>query len=396
MTHSRIAIIDVDSFYVSCERLFRPDLASVPTVVLSNNDGCVIARSQETKAMGVGMGQPLFQVDNLTRRQLRTLSSNYALYGDLSDRIMTVLRRYSPLVEVYSIDEAFIDMSLVAEQDLQAAMSAIRTAIDRVVGVPVSIGCGPTKTLAKLCAFMAKNDPLMSGVCSWWDHHHRIPELPLGEVWGIGRRWSRKITQATGAATVADLVAIDPGLLRRLTSVAGVRTREEILGRVCYPLKERTGPPGVATTSRTFGSTVWEPEQLRNALWCFLESSHRKVVKSGQVAGSVSLFAATARHQEGYVIHSAQFRLAEHTDDLQRMWDQVAPWLDNLPVRLWARAGVTLLSLRDRGCVQGKLFTEHHPTREIPYVDHKKWETRRDYLTPQYTTKWSDVPVIGG
>jgi DNA polymerase V len=396
MNPTVIAIIDADSFYVSCERLFKPDLASEPTVVLSNNDGCVIARSKEAKAIKVGMGQPLFQVDNLTRRQLRTLSSNYALYGDLSDRIMNVLRRYSPLVEVYSIDEAFIDMSLVAEQDLEATMSEIRTAIHRLVGIPVSIGCGPTKTLAKLCSHVAKTDPSLHNVCSWWDHHHRLGSLPLDEVWGIGRRWSRKITQATGATTVADFVAIDPGLLRRLTSVAGVRTREELMGRVCYPLNERASPPGVATTSRTFGSTVWEPDQLRNALWCFLESAHRKVVKSGQVAGGVSLFAATARHQEGYIIQSAQFRLAEHTDDLQRMWDQVAPWLDKLPVRLWARAGVTLWSLRDRGCVQGKLFTEHYPTREIPYVDHKKWETRRDFLTPQYTTRWSDVPVIGG
>jgi len=395
MAQSRIAIVDADSFYVSCERLFQPSLAGVPTAVLSNNDGCVIARSKETKALGVRMGQPMFQVDRAARRQIRALSSNYALYGDISDRIMNILRRHSPLVEVYSIDEAFVDLGHVPEDGLEAAMADIRTSIGRLVGIPVSIGCAPTKTLAKLCSHLAKTDPALSGVCSWWSHGHLVPSLPLDEVWGIGRRWSRRIREATGAETVADLLAIDPGLLRRLTSVVGLRTREELTGRVCHPLREGFRRPQMLSSSRTFGSTVWEPDQLRNAVWCFLESAHRKMAREGLAAGGVSLFAATSRHEEGYAVHSAQFRLAEHTDDLQRIWDQVAPWLDGVPVRLWARAGVTLWSLREKGCLQGRLFREHHPTREIPHVDHRKWETRREFLTPAYTTRWDQVPVIG-
>jgi DNA polymerase V len=165
----KIAILDCNNFYCSCERLFQPEFEKTPTAVLSNNDGCIIARSQEVKDLGVKMGQPVFKLDKKIKNGIKKFSSNYALYGDISDRIVNVLKREIPEMEIYSIDESFLDLTHIPTSQLEEEMTRLKKLIYKVVGIPVSIGVGPNKTLAKLCNYISKNDPSYSGVCSYWE-----------------------------------------------------------------------------------------------------------------------------------------------------------------------------------------------------------------------------------
>ena len=195
----KIGIIDANNFYVSCERVFNPISIGRPTVVLSNNDGCVIARSQEAKDLGIKMGEPFFQRrDFMEEHRFCVYSSNYNLYGDMSDRVMAVIKEYSKQVEVYSIDEAFVDFSNIPDKELIPTLELIQYEVKQRVGIPVSIGVGPNKTLAKLTSHIAKKQPSYKGICSYWEFknfRNDLYEIPIDEIWGIGRKWSKKFKE---------------------------------------------------------------------------------------------------------------------------------------------------------------------------------------------------------
>jgi DNA polymerase V len=393
VSDKKIAIVDVNNFYVSCERLFQPSFKKKATVVLSNNDGCVIARSQESKDLGIKMGQPLFQLDDEVKEKISKFSSNYALYGDISDRIINILKREVPTIEVYSIDEAFLDLTHIPEHNLLTELTRLKQLIAKLVGVPVSIAVAPNKTLAKLCNHLAKKNESMNGACSYWDVKETIQNIDIGEVWGIGSKYNNKLNQA-GISTVTNFKTMDPGVIRNLMHSPGVKTFLELHEVLCYPLVTKFKKPKMITTSRTFGSTVWEPDQLLNAVWQFTRNCHRKMVKENLTVNACSIFATTNKFDDNYFVFTYQFKLKWQTDDLQTIWNQIAPIIKSMPVRLYYKAGVCFYNLKNKNCKQELLFDEIVDFHEIPYVEDCKWDTRRDFLTPQYTTSWKDIPVL--
>lgn len=260
------ALVDCNNFYVSCERLFRPDLKGRPVVVLSNNDGCAVSRSQEAKDLGVQMGQPWFQLQDLVRRYgLVAFSSNYTLYADLSDRVMSVLRDMAPRIEVYSIDESFLDLTGI--RDREELSRQLRNRVLRWVGIPVCVGIGSTKTRAKLANHIAKKNPSLSGVfdlealgleeqAAW------LSRIKVGEVWGVGRKISRRL-EAAGVLTVADLQACDTESIRQQFSVTMARTVAELNGVSCLDMKEVAPAKQQIMVSRSFGRPVLTLEELQ-------------------------------------------------------------------------------------------------------------------------------------
>jgi DNA polymerase V len=389
----KIAILDVNNFYVSCERLFQPDFKSKPTVVLSNNDGCIIARSQESKDLGIKMGQPLFKLEDTIKTKLKKFSSNYALYGDISDRIINILKREVPKVEVYSIDEAFLDLTHIPIDSLESEMGRLKELIWKLVGVPVSIGVAPTKTLAKLCNYISKKTPEANGICSFWNNQDKLDVIGIDEVWGIGSKYSKRLKEI-GVTTVKDFKMLSSITVRNMMHITGLRTWTELNEVICHPITTEFKKPKMITTSRTFGTTVWEPNQLKNALWQFTHNCHRKLIREDLQVTGCSIFVTTNRFDENYFVYSKQFKLKWQTDDLQTIWNQIAAIIQDIPVRLWYKAGVCFHHLKPKDVKQEVIFYEKLQQHEIPVVDEVKWETRRDFLTPGYTTNWKDIPVL--
>lgn len=394
VSNKKIAILDCNNFYASAERLFQPEFENKPTVVLSNNDGCIIARSQEVKDLGVKMGQPLFKLDKQLKNQINKFSSNYALYGDLSDRIANILKREVPKLEIYSIDESFLDLSHIETENLEEEMTRLKKLIYKLVGIPVSIGVGPNKTLAKLCNYISKKDPSYSGVCSYWQLSSEVVNsIDIGEVWGVGRKFERKLKNIE-CNTVGDFKKLSPITVRGMMHTPGIRTQLELNEVLCYEIVTKFKKPKMITTSRTFGSTVWEPKQVQNAIWTFLNNCHRKLKLEGLNVSGISVFATTNRFDDNYFVWSSQFKLSEQTSDLQQIWNQVFPIIEEMPVRLYYKAGVCFWGLRPQDKKQGVIFKEKHQFCEIPHVEHIKWETRRDFLSPKWTTSWDEIPKI--
>ena len=262
-----IAIIDVNNFYVSCERVFNPKLENKPVVVLSNNDGCAISRSNEAKALGIKMGVPFFQIkDMVNANKLIALSSNYTLYLDMSDRVMTVLSKFSPDQEIYSIDESFLDLTSFKSKDLIQYGQEIKARVYKGLGLPVSIGIGSTKTLSKLANHIAKKNSSFKGVCNlnvmdqdtletWMSH------IPVSEVWGVGRSLTPKLNQL-GIMSVLDLKQADPDYIREQFSIVLEKTVRELNGVMCMELKDVEQPNKEIMVSRSFGRRVKNKQEL--------------------------------------------------------------------------------------------------------------------------------------
>lgn len=391
----KIAIIDANNFYVSCERLFNPQFGTQPTVVLSNNDGCIIARSQEVKDMGIKMGQPLFQLEKEKKEKIKKFSSNYTLYADISDRIATILKRLVPKVEIYSIDESFLDLSHISEDKILEECQKIKETVQKLTGIPVSIGVAPNKTLAKLCNFLSKKDKVTySGVCSYYDIDRQIlDDIDIDEVWGIGRNYKKRL-QKLEVSNVSDFIKLDPSIVKKFLHVTGLRTWLELSGGLCHQVETEFKIPKMITSSRTFGSTVWEFEQIKNAFWTFLENCQTKLVKEELTVSKVTLFATTNRFDDNYYVWSITIRLLEQTSDIQQIWNQIAFHLESLPVRLYYKAGIQFHNLYPKNIKQESLIYEDFEEVGVPEVDSQKWMTRRDFLSNNYTTSWEEIPKV--
>jgi DNA polymerase V len=419
---SGYALVDGNNFYVSCERVFRPTLEGRPVVVLSNNDGCAVARSAEVKALGVKMGTPWFQMQALARKHgIIALSSNYELYADLSARMMGVLAQFSPDQEIYSIDECFLGMDGFAHLDRMAYGREIRERVRRWVGIPVCVGFAATKTLAKLANHCAKKGLAgRDGVCDFArltpdERSALFATLPVDEVWGVGRRLSAQLIEE-GIATVEALRTADPKGLRRRYSVVLERTHAELNGESCLTLDDAVANKQQIMSSRSFGQYVYDLEPLKEAVASYISVAAHKLRRQHSVAGMVQVYIRTnpfkaeaPQYQRGLNVP-----LPEPTDDTLRLI-RVAHWaLKKIyrPGYAYQKAGVCLMDLSDAATVQKSLFcSSKDNTRLMQAMDRinatfgrgtlhsaaegmrKEWTMKREMKTPAYTTRWDQLPL---
>jgi DNA polymerase V len=318
MSATAIALIDANNFYVSCERVFQPKLRNRPVVVLSNNDGCVIARSNEAKALGVKMGAPLFKTQHLVEAyDVAVYSSNYALYGDMSQRVMDALQEFTPEVEVYSIDEAFMGLEDEGGAGLRARGTEIREKVRQWTGIPVSVGIGHTKTLAKIANRVAKKEETAQGVFDLTpvSEQTRVLEgTAVEDVWGVGPAYA-KLLKAAGIHTARKLRDADRRWIRRRMTVVGARIVEELRGHSCLSLEQCPQQKKSLTCSRSFGMLVESLEELRQAVGVYLTRAAERLRRAGLAAGVVTVFINTSRFgSEPRYGNSITYELASATD----------------------------------------------------------------------------------
>jgi DNA polymerase V len=431
------ALVDGNNFYVSCERIFRPSLNGLPVFCLSNNDGCAIARSNEANALGIQMGAPWFQIRHLAESEgLVALSANFALYGDISDRMMSLASGLGPTQEVYSIDESFIGLDGV-RGDLVERSHKIRSRILQWVGIPCGIGIGSTKTLAKLANHIAKTAERKPGL--YPDHLAQVCNLTalspaelaavfeatdVGEVWGIGRRISKQLRDG-GIQTVQDLVRMDPATMRRGWSVVLERTVRELQGMPCIGLDDAPEPKKEIACTRSFGHPVTELAGLTEAVTEFSSRAAEKVRKQHSLAADVMVFIRTSPfRKDAQYSRSIVVPLLRPSADTGTLIRAAVGGLQAIyrPGYHYAKAGVMLLDLQPDAVVQGELDlgdvgTQEQQEEKIRLMstldtlnqrfgkgtlkmasagldgDRRLWSMKQERRTPAYTTHWADIPV---
>lgn len=419
-----IALIDGNNFYVSCERVFNPSLEGKPVVVLSNNDGCAVSRSNEAKDLGVKMAAPWFQMKDLARKHgIIALSSNYALYADMSNRMMSILGRYSPDQEIYSIDECFLGLDGFGHYDLVEHAQSMRRQVRQWVGIPVCVGIAETKTLAKLANHCAKKQLAgADGVCdltrlSASELSRLLEGIAVREVWGIGPRLSRQLADR-GIATVEALRRSDAKTLRREFSVVVERTVMELNAIPCIALEEMAPAKQQIMSSRSFGNYVYDLEPLQEAVASYMAIAAEKLREQGSVAGMVQVYLRTNPHKEDQPQYSKALTipLPEASDDTLRLTKAALWGLRRIyrPGYAYQKAGVALLNLGSADIQQGSLFGPAKDNRRLMAVMDrinaqwgqgtvrsaatgvaKSWAMRRERMSPQYTTDWGQLPVAG-
>jgi len=321
-----LALIDCNNFYASCERVFNPALEGRPLVVLSNNDGCVVARSQEVKDLGIKMGVPWFQIETLAKQHgIVAFSSNYALYADMSNRVMAILATFSPSQEVYSIDECFLDLAGFERRGFTRYGQEMRSAIKRWVGLPVCVGIAPTKTLAKLVNHVAKKRPQFEGVCNFnelsaGEIDAIMGELPVGEVWGVGSRYAARLQQM-GISTVLDLRRASPKAMRQQFSVVMERTVAELNGESCLALEEMAPAKKQIMSSRSFGRPVFTLDELAQSVASYMSRAAEKLRRQHSLAGAVQVYVRTNpfKEKEPQYSQGLILPLPDPTDDTRQL-----------------------------------------------------------------------------
>ncbi|MEF3081848.1 Y-family DNA polymerase [Luteimonas sp. SMYT11W] len=412
------ALVDGNNFYASCERIFQPRLRGVPLVVLSNNDGCAIARTAEAKALGIKMGQPAHELKLLVKHQgLQMRSANFALYGDISARVVGILRDEAPRVEVYSIDESFLDMTGI--RDREAFAHRLRNKVHRWTGIPNCIGIGPTKTLAKAANRAAKSG---AGVIDLSDETRRTEVLatfPTTELWGVGGRWGLRLANM-GITTAAQLRDAPPDTILGEFGVTLARTQRELQGHPCIELEEVAPDKQQIMVSRSFAERVEDHAAVGQALATFAVRACEKLRRDGLVTGAVGIFALSDRFRAELPQHapSRSINMPSATDDSRLVASVVAQLLRGMlkPGIGYKKAGVTLMDLSRPEQRQGDLFTpavagnaalmatldgiNRKFGRGVAGLGATGWKTRPDWgmrqnlLSPNYTTRAADLPLL--
>ncbi len=292
-TEKKIALVDCNSFYVSCERLFNPKIQYKPVVVLSNNDGCVISRSREAKALGIKMGEPYFKVKELIKKnKVHIFSSNYALYGDLSRRVMRVLKTFSPNIEIYSIDEAFIDLSFLDENSVEDYGKEIRKKVLKWTGIPTSVGISSTKTLSKIANHIAKKEK--TGVMYLSQNiDEKLKKFPIGDVWGVGKQLS-KLYIKNGIDNAYKLKSASNTWVKKSTNVLGSRTAMELRGINCIGLQTHEEKRKNCCVSRSFGKKVTDLQKLEEAVTTYCLNAAEKIRLDNQICRALTVFIRTS------------------------------------------------------------------------------------------------------
>ena len=409
-----IALVDCNNFYVSCERVFSPKLEGKPVVVLSNNDACVVARSNEVKALGVKMGTPLFEMRSLIQEhQIQVFSSNYALYGDLSRRVMAVLGQFSSEVEVYSIDEAFLGL---AGLSCEMVAHHMRLMVKQWTGIPVSVGVATTKTLAKIANHQAKQQ---GGVCVLHEAEPLLAQLPVSEVWGIGRRLSQRL-EAQGITTALHLQQADLALIRQMLGIVGVRTVLELRGVSCLPLERCPQPRKSCCVSRGFGRPVTSLAELKQAIASYSATAAAKLRRDQRVAQSLQVFMTTNRFRprEPQYDNSETLVLPYPTNDSSSLVRAALGATERLyrPGYSYHKAGVMLLDLSEGAIAQGCLFVDESKRERagrlmvaVDALNHRfgagtvrwaaeglqqGWRMRSEWRSSRFTTRWDELLLV--
>ena len=420
-----IALVDCNNFYVSCERVFRPDLIGKAMVVLSNNDGCVVARSKEVKDLGIKMGVPLFQIQQLVKQhQIKLFSSNYTLYADMSSRVMSTLEAFAPTMEVYSIDEAFLDLTGVCHQTPIAYGHLIRKSVVRDTGIPVCVGMGPTKTLAKLANFAAKKWCKTGGVLDLSDPVRReklMRIVPVGEVWGIGSRTTAKLHKI-GINSVWDLATQASQRIHNQFNIVVAKTVMELNGIACFQLEEISANKQQIVCSRSFSRRLTEYKSLFEALAEFCSRAAEKLRKQHSVTGCMTIFIRTSpfNSQEPQYQRSATIKLIAATQDTRTLITAADRLLKEIfkTGYSYQKCGVQLSQISSESTTgQFELFeltdnslpTENRSlmttidqiNRRFPKAIsiaatgfEQSWKPRAEKISPRYTTDWRELMYV--
>ncbi|MBA8666733.1 Y-family DNA polymerase [Holosporaceae bacterium 'Namur'] len=409
--------MDCNNFYVSCERLFSPSYIDKPVVVLSNNDGCVISRSNEAKLLGIPMGAPYFKFEALCKRHKIIIhSSNFELYGDISRRVMATLETFVPNIEIYSIDEAFIDLTGIV--DPLAFCVMLREKVMLWTGIPVSIGLSYTKTLAKAAGEVAKKSK--SGVCGLLGEEEinlTLQSLGINNVWGIGKKWGMKLELKFGIRTAYDLKQASATFIRKHFSVVIERIIYELNGLSCLELEEIESKKSISST-RTFGRSVSEISELREAIASYTANAARKLRRQNSKAYGIYIYIRTNRFRDiKQYNRSKLIELTYPTSDTGALISAAIRGLEliYIPGIQFKKAGVVLLDIEKENCLQHDITEEYDLEKEIKSVvlmkavdelnkkfgkrliQHaaegikKEWKVKADLLSPRYTTRWDEL-----
>lgn len=422
-----LALVDCNNFYASCEKLFDPTLKDKPVVVLSNNDGCVVARSAEVKALGIPMGVPWFKIQQEAKRYgIVAFSSNYALYADMSNRVVEILSSFSPSIEVYSIDESFLDLSGFERLGYQAYGQTIRQQIDDWLGLAVCVGIGPSKTLAKLANLCAKKKLAGNqGVCDLTsmtaeEQTRLFAGIDVGEVWGVGRKISEKLA-AMGIHTVQQLRDADAETLRSQFSVVLERTVRELRGVSCLDIEEVVPEKQQIMSSRSFGTLVYDLADLEEAVASYVSRAAEKLRAQNSLAGAIQVYIRTNifKPEMPQYQRAMTVPLTEATADSRVLvgWASQALRRIYRPGYGYHKAGITLMEIVPRTNQQFSLFmpVELESSRNeqlmatLDAINErygrgtlrlaaegvtKSWQMRRGNLSPRYTTEWTGVAKV--
>lgn len=409
------ALVDCNNFYASCERVFNPQLAERPIVVLSNNDGCVVARSNEAKALGIGMGIAAFEVaDTFEKNNVEVFSSNYALYADMSSRVMETLSNFSPEIEIYSIDEAFLNLAGFT-CSLTDYGRKIQKTVKQWTGIPVSVGIAQTKTLAKVAGRIAKKSAKADGVLDLTDSPYlnkALVETPVEKVWGVGLKTALKLKKV-GITTASALRDADINWIRQKFGIVGARTVYELRGISCYPLEQNPPAKKSITVSRIFGEPIESLQQLKEATANYVSRAGEKLRQHGLAAGVMTVYVTTSRFIENRYYNSDTIELDVATNDTTELLRVALDCVERLHRTgfKFKKSGVIFNSLVPEKQIQGNLFdnTDRKKSRRLMRaIDtintrlnspirwaaeglKQPWKTKFNRRSLRYTTSWDEL-----
>ena len=415
------ALADCNNFFVSCERVFRPDLEGRPVIVLSRNDGCAIARSNEAKRLGIKMGDPLFKIrDKVQQHGIAIFSTNMSLYADFSRRVRSVLRECAPFIEVYSIDEAFLDLRGIESVDFDDFAKSLSARCKRLTGIPISVGVAPTKTLAKIAAELCKSYPKLRGGCFMHrkeDIEKVLRRWPIEDVWGIGRRSAPKL-KSVGVNTAYDFTQLTEVYVRRQMGVVGVRTWRELRGTPAIDFEATADAKQSICNSRSFSSEIYDRGELMEQVAKFAAMTAEKLRSQHSVCSHLTVFAATNRFREDDVQQYGHICIpfAEPTDSTIDIVRVAREALNEIFVRGtgYKKAGVIASGIIPREGVSVSMFDCEHQERHrrlmraldsinsrvgdgsvvVASAGLSEVKANSDYRSPGYTTNWSELPIV--
>ncbi|MEM8780545.1 MAG: Y-family DNA polymerase [Cyanobacteria bacterium P01_G01_bin.49] len=417
-----IALIDCNNFYVSCERVFNPALVGKPVIVLSNNDGCAVARSQEAKDLGIAMGVPYFKIKSkVDKHSIQVYSSNYVLYGDMSSRVMATLSHFSPEVEIYSIDEAFVDLSWLSNSEIEPYARQIRATVMMWTGIPISIGIAPTKTLAKIANRVAKRNHQHQGVFVYpqikSQQEDILKAIAVEDVWGIGRQYSKWL-HSLAITEALSLRDTPEWIIQQKMGIVGIRLIRELDGISCIPLELAPKPKKATCVSRSFRHSVKTLAQMKEAVSTHTTSAAAKLRQQKQSTTAITIFILTNRFKDNYYSNSVTLPLPVATN---RTPELIHAALRGLEVIYrdgyeYKKAGVIMQGLQPEGIMQSNVFLQGYESerqqRLMETIDrlndrfgkntvswaasgiNRSWVTKRDKVSPRYTTNWNELPIV--
>ena len=417
---SYFILADCNNFYASCERLFSPRLENRAVVILSNNDGCVIARSQEAKALGLKMGDPYFKIKDFCKQaRVMVHSSNYKLYGDISRRIMTIFSEMAPEMQIYSIDEAFLKYpSTLKIEEIFVIADQLRNTIKRWVGIPISLGIGPTKTLAKVANALAKKHrTAVFSLCSKETRAEIFKTFPIEDVWGIGRGYSKRLN-AMGIYTIADFLKANPIQIRSKMGVVLERMHYELRGICCLDLEEVESKKSI-TCSRSFGQALTEESDISEALSTFAARASEKLRRQKSYAKAIYVFLEkTETNFDGFqrLQTNSEVVFEMPTDDTSKIITASKECLKKIfrPNQRYKKCGIILVDLVSEENIVPDLFFKANPKSQIlmqtvdalnkrfgknkvffgATLGDNSWKMRADFLSPHHTTDWKQLPIV--